>query len=105
MVKSLRRTGRPLAAVIDLQADDEELIKRLIRRGETADIPRDDDNPATIMERLRIYHQQTSPLERYYQQRGILHKIDGLGTKEEVFERVKRCIDELRDPPASEKSA
>lgn len=49
---------------------------------------RDDDKPEAIRERLRIYHTETEPLLQRYSDRGILHRIDGVGSIEDVWQRV-----------------
>jgi adenylate kinase len=97
----LKESTRPLRLVIDLQVDDNELISRLIQRGQTAEVPREDDNLETIRKRLKIYHQQTEPLEEYYSQRGVLRQIDGTGNRDEVFARVKKCVDDARQASPS----
>ena len=91
----LRESDRPLRLVIDLQVDDNELISRLLERGQTAEVPREDDNLATIRNRLEIYHSQTEPLEKYYSERGVLRKIDGTGHRDQVFARVRASVDEM----------
>ncbi len=67
----------------------EELFDRLSKRG------RSDDTNEAIKERLRLYAEVTEPLVDYYAQRGVLKKIDALGTPDEVFARVIAAIDEL----------
>lgn len=55
-------------------------------------IQRDDDKPDAIKERLRIYHTETEPLLARYEERGLLYRIDGMGTIDEVWERVRICL-------------
>ena len=50
---------------------------------------RDDDKPETIKHRLDVYEQQTSPLVEYYQQRGLLNKVDGDRPVDVVYLDVK----------------
>ena len=66
--------------------DREEIIQRLASRG------RADDNPENIRERLVRYAEQTAPLIDYYRQRGLLHEIDGTGTPDVVFDRIKQVL-------------
>lgn len=54
---------------------------------------RDDDKEETISNRLKVYHQQTSPLVDWYGQLGLLKTIDGLGTVAEVQKRVFEALD------------
>ena len=84
----LRRAGTPLTFVLELQADPEELVKRMTGRG------RDDDQPEIIRKRLDEYARQTAPLSDYYRQRGMLVTIDGHGTPDEVFRRITSAIDQ-----------
>lgn len=49
---------------------------------------RDDDQEATVQNRLRVYHEQTSPLVAWYSQRGLLRAIDGQGPVEEIKQRI-----------------
>lgn len=56
-------------------------------------VQRADDRPEAVEERLRIYHAQTSPVIAYYEAKGLLRRVDGLGTEEEVFERLVRAIE------------
>lgn len=54
---------------------------------------RDDDNEETVIKRLSVYHEQTAPLIRYYGEQGKLFEVDGNGTVDEVFERMKKVLD------------
>jgi adenylate kinase len=85
----LNERGTPLSAVLQLDVDTEELIKRLMLRG------REDDKPEVIRERLKQYARQTAPLSDYYRRRGLLQPIDGGGRPEEVFDRIKAAVDEI----------
>lgn len=56
-------------------------------------IERTDDHEAeTVKNRLRLYHQQTEPLKKYYDDKGLLREIDGLGSPDEVFSRIVSSI-------------
>jgi adenylate kinase len=88
----LRQQNAPLDGVIEMQADEEELVRRMIARG------RSDDKPDVIRERMAAYQRQTAPVSDYYRQRGLLETIDALGTIDEVsarmfaaLERIKNC--------------
>lgn len=52
----------------------------------------DDHETETVTNRLRLYHQQTEPLKKYYDDMGLLREIDGLGTPDEVFSRIVSSI-------------
>ena len=55
---------------------------------------RDDDREETILNRLKVYHEQTSPLVEWYGQRGLLRSIDGQGTVEEIQKRIFAALDQ-----------
>lgn len=74
--------------VIYLDLSDTEATKRLLKRG------REDDTEDVIAERLRNYHLQTDPILDYFQQKGILKQIDGLGSIEEIWQRIKSAIND-----------
>jgi adenylate kinase len=78
----LEENGVALDHVISLNVPVEELVKRMLGRG------RSDDNEQTIRARLDVYENETSPLCDYYRQRGVLREIDGLGTPEQISERI-----------------
>jgi len=79
-----------LDSVVSIEVPDETVIKRLLKRAEIEG--RTDDNRETIQERLRVYYSQTEPLKNYYKKRGILKSVDGLGTIDEIFDRIKAVL-------------
>ncbi|MGY3317385.1 adenylate kinase family enzyme [Arthrobacter sp. TE12232] len=79
-----------LDVVLQLTADDEELVKRLL--GRAKETGRSDDNEAVIRHRLDLYHEQTEPVVAEYAERGILTQVDGIGGIDEVTERVMEAI-------------
>lgn len=52
----------------------------------------DDHDEDTIRERLSTYHEQTEPLKTYYESRGLLRRVDGVGTTDEVFDRILEVL-------------
>jgi adenylate kinase len=78
--------GHKLDYAISLNADTDELIERLIKRGKESG--RNDDTPEVIRNRQKIYWQQTAPLLEYYGKKGILKDVDGLGTISEITNRI-----------------
>jgi adenylate kinase len=88
--KILAKRNMDITALIDLQVDEAELVKRLLERGKISG--RSDDNAETIQSRLKVYHAQTAPLAEYYQQKGKRIEIKGVGTIEEIFDRIKSSV-------------
>ena len=71
--KMLDERGDKIAAMIELDVPEDELMKRLILRGQQSG--RADDNEETIQKRLVVYHSQTQPLIEWYKQEGLHHHI------------------------------
>ena len=86
----LAKRGMEIAALLDLQVDDDELMKRLLERGKISG--RSDDNEETIQSRLKVYHSQTAPLAEYYQNKGKRIEIKGVGSIEEIFNRIQDAL-------------
>lgn len=82
-------------AVVGLEVDENELIDRLIKRGQESG--RSDDNLETIKQRLEVYHTQTSPLKEYYTAEGKYHAIDGSGSISGIFEKIKSSLSKVRN--------
>src|SRR3569623_1070679 len=91
--ESLAQRGTPLSMALELRADENELITRMLRRA--AAEKRVDDNPQTIAHRMEVYKQQTQPLLDYYRFKGILKVVDAMGSPDEVFERIKTAVARL----------
>ena len=89
----LAERGHKVAAMIELDVPEDELMKRLILRGQQSG--RSDDNEETIKKRLDVYHNQTSPLIEWYEREGIRNHIDGLGDLERIFADICQVIDRL----------
>ena len=77
--------------VIMLDAHENELVQRMLKRGE--ETGRKDDTEDTIRHRLRVYEQQTQPVKTYYDARRSVEMIDGLGGVEEITERIMKQLD------------
>ena len=87
----LSEKNTPLDVVLELRVPEEELFNRLAGRG------RADDTPEVIRQRLEAYRKQTEPLLEYYGEQGLLKTIDGVGTIDEIFARVKEELDVFAD--------
>ncbi len=88
------KSGRKLDLVLELQAAEDELIKRMMKRAETEN--RADDTQETIRARLNVYETQTAPLLQYYRQRGLLESIDGMREPRIVFDDIVKIVNERR---------
>jgi adenylate kinase len=103
-----------LDAVLSLDVPDDVIVRRLSRRrvhretGETYHldhspppddvdsdliVQRDDDQPETIRNRLSVYREETEPLEAYYEERGMLVRVNGEGSIDEVYGRIEEVLD------------
>lgn len=91
--KMLDERGDKVAAMIELDVPEDELMKRLIQRGK--DSGRADDNEETIKKRLVVYHSQTQPLIEWYKQEGLHYHINGLGALDRIFGDIKKVIDNI----------
>ena len=80
--------------LLDMHVDNQELITRLLKRGETSG--RSDDNMDTIKKRLEIYHTKTAPVSDFYKNKNKYAAIDGMGTIDEIFGRISGVIDSKR---------
>jgi adenylate kinase len=91
----LAKRGTPLDMALELRADKDELLSRMLRRAAAEGRP--DDTPQTIAHRFEVYRQETSPLIDYYRFKGILSVIDAMGTPDDVFARIKTAVEKRRN--------
>ena len=85
--------GTRIDAVVGLEVPDEELIKRILLRGQLSG--RADDNEETARKRLEVYYNQTSPLKAYYEEQGKYLAINGMGTIDGIFDQIRKELDNL----------
>ncbi|WP_222271389.1 adenylate kinase [Modestobacter marinus] len=98
---SLDEVGYSLNRVLELVVDEEELVRRLSGRRMLVDgewVQRDDDKPETIRHRLGVYREQTAPLSGYYDQVGLLSRIQAIGSIDEVTDRALRALGAVDGP-------
>lgn len=86
----LAKSDEKLDVVLQLTADDAELVHRLL--GRAKETGRSDDNEAVIRHRLDLYHEQTEAIVSKYAHRQILSRVDGIGDIDEVTDRVMHAI-------------
>ncbi|WP_321479312.1 adenylate kinase [uncultured Bacteroides sp.] len=85
--------GQAVSVMLDLEVPEDELMTRLIKRGQESG--RADDNEETIKKRLHVYHSQTSPLIDWYKNEGIYQHINGLGTMDGIFADICKAIEKV----------
>ena len=90
----LESKGTEVHAMIALEVEDEVLVQRLLERGKTSGRP-DDADEGVIRNRIKVYYDETAILKNYYQEQDKYFGVDGVGTVEEITERLSRVIDEL----------
>jgi adenylate kinase len=81
--------GRELTAAILIDVPDDLVAERIMRRGQG----RSDDDPETVKERLEVYHRQTEPLVSFYEDRGLLRRVDGAQDPDAVEADVRAALD------------
>ena len=89
----MKKRGDKTAILIDINVPEDEIISRLIERGKTSG--RSDDNLDTIKKRLVVYHDQTRPVDDYYELMDKYVRIQGLGTISGIFGRISRVLDKI----------
>lgn len=90
----LAEKGSSVHALIALQCDDEEIVQRIKKRGETSGRP-DDNDEDIIRNRIQVYKNETTPVFDFYAEQGKSHSIVGIGEIEEIFGRISAVVDQL----------
>jgi adenylate kinase len=83
--------GHQREAVLELTVGEDAVVQRLLKRAETDG--REDDTEEVIRERQAIYRRETAPLTEVYSTRGLLVQVDGMGSVEDVFARVRAALE------------
>lgn len=81
---------RPISMVVAIEVDEQTLLDRLAERG------RQDDDREVVLERFRQYEALTLPLLDYYRNRGILKPVDGVGSMDEVYQRIEQVVEDAK---------
>ena len=89
----LGERGDKVAAMLELDVPEDELMKRLLLRGQQRRPA--DDNEDTIEKRLVGYHSRTQPLSEWYKQEGVHYHINGLGDLDRIFSDICEVIDKI----------
>lgn len=88
--KTLAQRGQRLNHILLLDVTEDELVRRMSRRAQLEG--RADDTPDAIKTRLQVYQRDTAPLIAHYGQRGIVHRVPGTGSVDQISEEIKRVI-------------
>ena len=91
----LKDYNTQLTVMLNLEVDRQELIDRLLKRGETSG--RSDDNLETINKRLKVYEDRTSPVISFYEEINLYQAIEGMGSVEDIFQRICTVLDKHAD--------
>jgi adenylate kinase len=120
--EELERLGRRLQAAVLIDVDDDEVVRRLSGRRVCVDprqhnyhvefnapkhdercdldgtrlIQRDDDKPEVVQHRLEQYREKTEPLIEYFERKGILRRVDGSRSPDEVRDQIRATLGALR---------
>ena len=89
----LKERGEEVTALLALDVHDEEIVQRILSRGKTSGRA-DDNDESIIRNRIDVYNRETAPVFDYYAQSGKSQKIDGIGTIDEIFDRLCQAIDD-----------
>lgn len=86
--------GQKVDVMIYMDVPEEELVKRILLRGKESGRA-DDASEEVIRNRIKVYREQTAVVADFYSKQGKYAQIDGLGTMDEVFDRICRVIDDV----------
>ena len=90
----LKKKNTSISAMISLKVDDHELIKRLLERGKISGRP-DDQSRKIISNRINEYNIKTAPLKSFYDKKNKLYEINGLGSIDNIKNRINTVINNL----------
>lgn len=85
----LLEKGAKVDAFISLDVAEDELVKRILSRGQG----RSDDTEEGIKNRLKVYHNETAPVQAYFESHDQAYEISGVGTVEEIHQRIVDILD------------
>lgn len=93
--KLLQKKNTAISIMAALQVEKQELVNRLMGRGKVSG--RADDQDINIIEnRISVYNRETTPVIDYYNEKGKYKAINGMGTVEDIFERLCKAIDVVK---------
>jgi adenylate kinase len=88
----LAENEQAVTALIALEVGDDEIVKRILLRGKTSGRP-DDNDESIIRNRIDVYNRETAPVFDFYAENDRSHKVDGIGSIEEIFDRLCQVIE------------
>lgn len=119
--KMLDELKRPIGAALNIEVPDEKIVERAVGRivcpdcgaiyhltskpprqmgvcdiCRTALVVRSDDQPSTVRHRLSVYARITQPVLSFYEERGVLKRVSGVGTRDDVGQRLREGLRELQ---------
>jgi len=86
----LERLGQPVDEALQIDVDAEQVVRRIAKRAALEG--RSDDTEETVRNRLKVYAEQTAPVVDYYARKGVLSRVLGDGSIEEVFQRIRGVL-------------
>lgn len=90
----LNENGTPISGMLSLEVEKQELINRLLGRGQISGRA-DDQDQSVIENRINVYNQKTAPLIEYYKNQGKHFGINGMGTITEIADRLNEVVKKL----------
>ena len=90
--KLMMENGTSIDLMLALSVDEDELLERLLKRGKISGRP-DDQNPDKIRNRFAVYNKETTPVAEFYDTKGKLFNIEGVGGIDTIFGRLSETID------------
>lgn len=90
----LESKGQSISGMLALEVEEDELRDRLAKRAETSGRA-DDADPAVIQKRIDVYNAETAPVAEHYRGQDKYHGIEGMGSIEDIFARLRDAIDGL----------
>lgn len=92
--KFLNEKNIPISKMIALEVEEDELVKRLLNRGKDSGRA-DDQNVSIIKNRIEVYNQKTLPVADYYRKQNKYEAVNGIGSIENIFDRLCAVVDTL----------
>jgi adenylate kinase len=93
--KLLEKKNTAISMMVALEVEKQELVNRLMGRGKVSG--RADDQDIQVIEnRISVYNRETAPVIDYYSALGKFRSVDGMGSIEDIFERLCQAIDEVK---------